>query len=148
MLNYTENLINQVTPALNRLMAQASTFAECRIRARQYITYTVTPAAPLVPPLFRSLAEARVALDEFMTWMFYLVNNPKPSSVPTIREMLEQALKDWLGPFSHLLLCAEAKLEAQDLRAVLYIQLYYHVSCIIMDAYLSDHETVFDKHIE
>jgi hypothetical protein len=27
-------------------------------------------------------------------------------------------------------------------------QLYYHLSCIIIDAYLSGDETVFDKHIE
>jgi hypothetical protein len=105
-LNYTEDLINQVTPVLNRLMVQASTFAHSRIHVGQYITYTVIPAVPLAPPLFRSLAEARVMLDEFMRWMFYLVNNPEPS------------LKDWLRSFSHLLPCAEAKLEAQDLQAV------------------------------
>ena len=130
-LNYTESLINQITPVLNRLMVQASTFADSRIHVGQYITYTVIPAVPLVPPLFRSLAEARVVLDEFMRWMFYLVNNPERSPMPTVREMLEQALKDWLRSFSYLLPCAEAKLEAQDLRAVLFIQLSYHVSCII-----------------
>jgi hypothetical protein len=107
--------LNKAIPVLNRLMVQASTFADSRIHIGQYITCTVIPAAPLVLPLFRSLTEARVVLDEFMRWMFYLANDPEPSPVPTIRETLEQALKDWLRSFSHLLPCAEAKLEAQDL---------------------------------
>jgi hypothetical protein len=87
-------------------------------------------------------------LDEFMRWMFYLANDPEPSPVPTIRATLERALKDWLRSFGHLLPCAEAKLKAQDLRVMLFIQLYRHVSCTIMDAYPSNGETIFDNHIE
>jgi hypothetical protein len=60
--------------------------------------YSATPFSLVMPPHFSSFAEARQALDEFMRWMFYSVNNPDQSFVPRIRAMLEQTLEDWLRP--------------------------------------------------
>ena len=148
-LDSTEDLINKrIAPAFNRFIVQASTFADSRIHAGQYNTYTVQPTAPAVQPRFGSFAEAREALDEFMRWMFYSVNNPKPSSVPVIRGALERTLEDWRRAFSHFWPRTDKTFDPQDLRAARLMQIYYHVSFIIIDAYLSDDEIVFDKHVK
>lgn len=101
----------------------------------------------VIPPCFSSFAEARQALDKFMRWIFYSVNNPDQSSVPRIRAMLEQTLEEWLRASSHLLRFTETKLDLQDLRAAHIMRINYYVSIIIIDAYLSDDEMVYDRHI-
>lgn len=147
-LDYNENLLNhRVTPVLNRLLIVSSTFADNRIHAEMSKAYSATPFSLVMPPHFSSFAEARQALDEFMRWMFYSVNNPDQSSVPRIRAMLEQTLEDWLRASSHLLLGVETKLDSQDLRAARILRIYYHISFIIIDAYLSYDEMAYDRHI-
>jgi hypothetical protein len=146
--HHTDLIKNHVGPVLNRLLVQASTFADSRIHAEQHIRYSARPFAPVVPQRFVSFTEAKEALDEFMMWMFYSVNHPEPQSVPRVRAMLEQTLKTWLQAFNHLLPCTEANLEPPDLRAARFMQMYYHVSFIIIDAYLADDELVFDKHVQ
>lgn len=148
-LKYWDGLIkNHIAPVLNRLVMIASTFTDSRIHARDYITHPARPATLLVPPQFVSYTQARGVLDELMMWTFCLAENLEPSSVPRIRAMLEKTLEDWLRAFTHLLETTETKLNPRDLQARRFMQMYYHVSFIIVDAYLSEEELVFDKYTQ
>ena len=148
-LIYSEDLINnRVAPILVRCAAQAATFADRRIHAGRYSNYPVLPFAPVLPPRFDSFIQAREALDNVMTWTSLSVNSLKPSSGPETGAILARTLEEWRQAFSPLLKGTETKLEHRDFRAARCMQIHYIVAFIVIDTYLSDNETVFDKHID
>ena len=148
-LIYSEDLINdRVAPILVRCTAQAATFADSRIHAGRYSTYPVLPSAPVLPPRFDSFTKAREALDNVMRWTLLTVNSSEPSSGPETGAMLARTLEDWRQAFSPLPKGTETKLEHHGFRAARCMQIHYLVAFIIINTYLSDDETVFDKYID
>lgn len=145
--NARDLIDNQLTSIFNRMLAQATIFMDSRIHIMQMRKYFFTSSQPRIAKQFSSLAEARETLDSVITWTFYKLEEQHESSIQEVQELLKQILKDWLHAFQRLL-ASLAKLEPEDLRAARFLKVYYHISVIIIDVYLSADEAVYDRHVD
>ncbi len=145
--SYIRDLIeHHLEPMFNRMIAQAAIFMDSCKHIIQMSKYRFNLSRPDRAEHFRSLAEAREALDSFMRRMFYALEGAEDA--PNVRIDLEEHLEAWLHTFDAFLAETLPELESESLRAARFLKVYYHVSVIVIDAYLSPDEVIFDGHID
>ncbi|OOF93303.1 hypothetical protein ASPCADRAFT_516969 [Aspergillus carbonarius ITEM 5010] len=140
-----EFMNEKITPIMQRLRVQFSLCMDSRHSWRGYgVTYGLPP--PAIPLSYSSFDAARRDFDRAMNYMFSILENnqvachqdPARDPISVLHQWKDSLDSSGLSSHAtHLQTCSRRLLE-----------LYYHVSILIMGTYYTEVETTFDAYMD
>ncbi|KAJ5562340.1 hypothetical protein N7535_003208 [Penicillium sp. DV-2018c] len=142
----TRDLINnQITPILQRLRVQFSLCMDSRHALKESgVPLSLTP--PMIPSSYTSLDDARKDYDRAMNYVFSFLERDGPAESQSPKKKPITVLRQWKAALDRSEISAEAPMIEECTHKLL--ELYYHVSTLIIETYGAESEGVFDSFTE
>jgi hypothetical protein len=139
----TRDLINnQITPVLQRLRVQFSLCMDSRHALRDLGVPLCLPP-PTIPSTYSSLDDARKDYDRAMNHVFSFLERDQSADCQSPQRTPITVLRQWKAALDHSAFSAEPPMIKECTHKLL--ELYYHVSTVIIETYGAESESVFDK---
>ncbi|KAJ5145690.1 uncharacterized protein N7515_000254 [Penicillium bovifimosum] len=140
------DLINdQITPVLQRLRVQFSLCRDSRHALRDSGVPLYLPP-PTIPSSYSSLDNARKDYDRAMNYVFSFLERDQPADSQSPQQTPITVLRQWKAALDHSDFSAEPPMIEECTHKLL--ELYYHVSTVIIETYGAESESVFDSFTE
>jgi hypothetical protein len=151
LLGNSSELTRQLGRVFGRLMLQTILFIDTKPLEWKFMTPAFTPDFPSIPPVFRSVDEARDCLDScissiyhrMMTSQFQGLEDPELITVPTSPRDVDP-LSEWLLAFRSFTTDNERNFSRREQKAGILIEIQ-HITASILASAGAFNESVFDK---
>ncbi|KAJ5334617.1 hypothetical protein N7452_007020 [Penicillium brevicompactum] len=136
---------NQITPLLQRLRVQFSLCMDSRHILMDLGVPLCLPT-PTFPSSYPSFTSARIDFDKTMNYIFSFLESRRYKNTESSAESPNALLHQWKATLDASTFSEERPVLQKCTHNLL--ELYFHVSVVIIDTYHAQTETIFDQHTD